>query len=663
MSDFRASIKAILDTSGIQGQINDIQKQYKIKFTVGDIDTNNIRQQMKKDGANAGNNFAQALNSSLSKINLRNSKSVIEGMSSTLKSMNFNDSSIKLITQDLNDMNIAVSNVNTKLKGSNLNLSIKGVDELGRNVAIVKQFNLETEEISETSRSFTQSFDNISSKAERFASSLKAVTLENKMSTWLQKNSKASKSLGSRIDSLRSKLNTLNNTGELTEHRLNDIEREFKEIQQEAIRTGQIGKSVGATLTNAFKSIFKYVQISTIIHQLYETGKQLYQNVYNINTEMTELRKVSDETNSTYDKFLSNAGKKAKDLGTSISGLVSSTADFSRLGYDFDESQELARVANIYAVVGDEIESVDEATKSLVSTTAAFGEQVTAIEIIDKFNEIGNKFAISSGGIGEALQRSASSLVAAGNDLDQAIALITGGNKVVQDPDAVGTAYKTVSMRIRGAKTELEEEGLDVEGMAESVSELRAEIKAISGVDIMIDDDTFKSTFDIMDELSQKWESLKDIEQARIIELIAGKRQGNIISSLMTNFDVAHEALQVSRNADGSAMAEHAKWLESLEAKVAQFKATWEDLSQVLVDDSTFATFIDAGTNILEIITKIVETIGTIPALVTAISLSMSFNNVGELINQFQSLIILRIEHAHKVPNGNMNDTMLKLVA
>lgn len=71
-----------------------------------------------------------------------------------------------------------------------------------------------------------------------------------------------------------------------------------------------------------------------------------------------------------------------------------------------------------------------------------------------------------------------------------------------------------MSMRIRGAKTELEEAGLEADGMAESTAKLREEIKALSGVDIMLDDNTFKSTYDIMDELSAKWKDLEDIQQA-----------------------------------------------------------------------------------------------------------------------------------------------------
>lgn len=49
-----------------------------------------------------------------------------------------------------------------------------------------------------------------------------------------------------------------------------------------------------------------------------------------------------------------------------------------------------------------------------------------------------NNYSIATDGIAEALQRSASSLTTAGNTLDEAIALVTAGNAVVQDPESVG---------------------------------------------------------------------------------------------------------------------------------------------------------------------------------------------------------------------------------
>ena len=102
-----------------------------------------------------------------------------------------------------------------------------------------------------------------------------------------------------------------------------------------------------------------------------------------------------------------------------------------------------------------------------------------------------NNFAISSKGVGEALLRSASALQAGGNTIDESIALITAANTVIQDPEKVGTTLKTISMYLRAAKTELEEAGLETDGVATSVSALREEILALTNqrVDIQIDED------------------------------------------------------------------------------------------------------------------------------------------------------------------------------
>ena len=74
-------------------------------------------------------------------------------------------------------------------------------------------------------------------------------------------------------------------------------------------------------------------------------------------------------------------------------------------------------------------------------------------------------------------------------------------------------------MRIRGADTELQQAGLDTEGMAESTAKLRQEVMALSGVDLMKNENEFKSTYDVLDELSTKWADLTDIQQAKFLKL------------------------------------------------------------------------------------------------------------------------------------------------
>lgn len=191
--------------------------------------------------------------------------------------------------------------------------------------------------------------------------------------------------------------------------------------------------------------------------------------------------------------------------------------------YNLDDAKKLSDATTLMQKVGDNM-TQESSAQGIISTLRGFNMDASEVaKITDSVNEIANTQPIDTAGIFEGLSRSASSMSAANNTLEQTISLITAANSVVQDPASVGTAFKTISMRIRGATTELEEAGLETDGMAESTAKLRQEIQALSGVDIMKDANTFKSTYSIMDELSTKWKDLTDIQQASITELIAGE--------------------------------------------------------------------------------------------------------------------------------------------
>lgn len=73
------------------------------------------------------------------------------------------------------------------------------------------------------------------------------------------------------------------------------------------------------------------------------------------------------------------------------------------------------------------------------------------------------------------------------------------------------------------AKTELEELGEETDGLASSTSKLRGELLALTGVDILeADNKTFKSTYEILKEISEVWSKLSDLSQANVLEKLAG---------------------------------------------------------------------------------------------------------------------------------------------
>ena len=289
----------------------------------------------------------------------------------------------------------------------------------------------------------TNSADNLALDKEIAMSRLKSL---------FGNGSEAAKKFATEINRIEKEINECGNADGIRK-----INKEITNLGRQAEAASYKTETFGQKLKRQWQQYSAYFGVAEIFMWAEQGLRDMFEQVKLIDSAMTELKKVTDETDASYNQFLSNAASKAKELGTTIDGLVSSTADFARLGYGLEEAQGLAEVANIYAVVGDEIEGVEGATESLISTLAAFKSETSgisdadfAMDIIDKFNEVGNNFAISSGGIGEAMERSASSLMASNATLDEAIALITASNQVVQDPVAVGTAWKTISMRIRG---------------------------------------------------------------------------------------------------------------------------------------------------------------------------------------------------------------------
>lgn len=391
-------------------------------------------------------------------------------------------------------------------------------------------------------------------------------------------------------------------------------------------QNGDAAKTFGERLAGLAKKFASWLGVSQIIMYIYRSIRKMVSAVIELDTAMTELKKVTDETDATYDKFLRNAATRAKSIGASLTDVVNTTADFARLGLSLEDAEYVSDAALVYKNVGDGIEDIDHASESLISTMQAFGiEAKDVMSIVDKFNVTGNKFAISSGGIGDALLNSAAALDAAGNTLDESIALITAANTTIQNPEKVGTALKTISMYLRAAKTEAEEAGESTEGMADSVSELRDELLALTGgrVDIQIDEDTFKSTYQILKDLSEVWGDLSDISQANITELIGGKRNANVISALLQDFEIAEDVISKTATASGSALEENAKVLESIQGKINVFKATFQELSNNLIGSDLVKMVVDIGTSVISAlnwITKLVDSMGGVKTVLLGVA-------------------------------------------
>lgn len=412
-----------------------------------------------------------------------------------------------------------------------------------------------------------------------------------------------------------------------------EASKEFAELKKAVQDAGLETDTLAMKFKKLFETNIKSQFASQVINMVEQGLRQIYQNVVNIDSAMTELKKVTNETDNTYDAFLDDAGTRAKNLGASISDIVTASADFARLGYNLKDSKELADAAVLYQHVGDGISSVNDASESIISTMKAFGVEAKDVtSIVDKFNEVGNNYAISSAGVGSALQRSASALHTAGNTLDQSIGMIVAANDVAQDPESVGNALKVLSLRIRGAKTDLEQMGESTDDVAVSTSKLREQIKALTnvdgkgGFDILTKSGDFKSTYEIMEGIANVRKEMNDVDKASLLEQVAGKNRANVVSGMLDNWKDAQDAAKTAAESAGSATKENETYLDSINGKISQFTAAFEKLSKDVLDSDLIKFFIELATHIANLAdeaVKLVDNIGLIPTAIGGIGAAL----------------------------------------
>lgn len=398
-----------------------------------------------------------------------------------------------------------------------------------------------------------------------------------------------------------------------TPERVKQLSDQLEVLKQKARAAGEAGKTFGQRFQEGFAKFASWFSISQLFMTMMNSIGRMVEKVTEIDTAMTSLKKVTDESAASYAKYMDDALGRSKDLSARAPDYIEASAGWARMGFDMEEAQRLGELSMIYYNVGDGVESVDAATSSLISTMKAFNiEAADAEDILDKLNYVGNNYGITSGGIGEILQRSAASMAAANTDLIKTIALGTAGNEIINNPEKVGNGLKTLAMRLRGSTAELEEAGEEVDEYASSTSKMREGIMALTGVDIMKSATEYKDVYDILLEISEKYDELTDISQASLVEMMFGKMQGNLGSAILRNFSTAKNIFEelTAGMAEGSAAKEYDTFVDSVEGKANKLAATLSETSVVFLDPETLKAGYDFLTNILEVINGIAGALG-----------------------------------------------------
>ena len=451
----------------------------------------------------------------------------------------------------------------------------------------------------------------------------------NKIAAYYEANSKAVKKYGASLKELEHQYRNAK-----TVEDKGNIENEFSTLKSRISAEGLTGKSGLDDAKRAFRQIGQFAMTYGLIQNtVMQIPSQMIGAVKDVDSSMTNLYKVTDETQSRYDQYQKSAAQSATSLGRSMSSYINQTAEWSKLGYSLDDSEKLSKLSSIYANVGEV--SDDTAVSDMVTAMKAYNIKANdASKITDALNILGNNYATSSADLGEGLSNSASSLATAGNDINQSLAMLTGMSEITQSAGEAGNALKILSMRVRGYDEQTDSYTNDTEELSGAIADLTKTAKTPGGISLFTDDSkqTYKDTYTLMKDISEVYDDLTDKKKAELLEKLAGKNRGNQIAALIQGFQSGQvqKAYEDSINSEGSAQQEQDRWLNSIEAKQQQFQAAMQNLATSTISSDFFKGITDTGTGALNVLTNIVDKFGLLNTAAIGLGIFQGKNNSGE---------------------------------
>ena len=341
-------------------------------------------------------------------------------------------------TNDLKELNAKIDEYNSKVKYLKENNIVDG-----EQVEEVKKLR---NEIEETINVMTKT-----PQAKRGWTDIGASKAAEKVANVLKQNTKMSKEAK---DAIRAYYNELRSGN--PSQPIDEILVKVNQLVQKERELGRVGKSFG----EIFKEKVIYggaAQLAGMVgfYDVINVGRNTFNVIKELDTALVDLKKTTAMNSSQLEEFYFDSNDVAKQMGVTTQAIIEQASAWSRLGYSTKESStQMAELSSQFAAISPDMD-LDTATDGLVSSMKAFDIEVSNVErdIMDNINRIGNTAATSNGEIVDMLTRSSAAMAAANNTIQETIALETAAVEITRNAETTGTAFKTLSMRIRGRQT------------------------------------------------------------------------------------------------------------------------------------------------------------------------------------------------------------------
>ena len=566
-----------------------------------------------KEGRISVSEYNTAIDNSLGSLSdsiqnqLMSQSQLLSSIRSTINSANKNVEKQELKPSEVNRSDTFGKQIaeykNAISELSNAYDSIKGKDFISdEEAAKVSQLQNKVEALGSAFKSLDSS--------QKGSTEISRSKLYDKIGEYLQKNTRISAEFRSQLIALQEELKFKG-----ADANVNKIATAFFNLKGNIKDAGQEGRRLLDIIND--KAFYGFAaQIAGMFSV--QDGLRLAQNAINtvveLDTALVDLKKTTAMTSTELNKFYYDANDVAKQMGVTTQEIIEQASAWSRLGYSSKEaSTEMARLSSKFAAISPGMDTT-EAQEGLVSIMKAFDVETSEVEskIINKINVLGNKFAENNQDVVEGLKRSSAAMAAMNQSFEDTAALFTGGMEILQDAESMGTALRTLSMRMRGYSEETGELDNELVNLKGDVLDLTKTANNAQGISIFTDatQQHYKSMVQYLGEIADEWDQISEVNQTALLQKLFGKNRAQAGAAILGNFDQVRKAIQEMEDSADSADREMEAIESSLEFKINRLKETWVSTAQQIADRGDIGKGIDALYEVSEAISFIIDKVG-----------------------------------------------------
>ncbi len=472
---------------------------------------------------------------------------------------------------------------------------------------------------------------------------LKKEKLLNQLTTFLNKNTKINESsywLGE-AERLRGVISSVTNRDELR-----NATDQLQVFTSGVRATGYAAVSTSDRIKNMLGNVLKIGNYFGLAFTAVNKFRQSLNNLKDMDTLLTGISKTSEMTVKQLEKLGDRSYGIASKYGVLANNFMKSFQEMSRAGFGEDKAQPLAELATLAQSAGDL--TADLANEYLIASNAAYGysgnvEQLNAL--LDAQNQVTNRNAVSMTELADATKVAANQLANSNISENEMTALLgTGIATTKESGQVVGRAVKAIVMNLQQVQNT--EEGLET--TAEDLGKVESRLDSL-GIKMKETADgitRLRNPVAILSELAEVYNSLpKDsAERANIISDIGGKYRGNVLSSILSNWETYIKMLGDYEDAAGSALCEAEKSADSWEGRLAQLSNSWDHFVSAVTSKDAIKGGISFLDNMIQSFTKLTDIIGAVPMLLATVNGSLTALNKNYGLTQLVNWQTRRID-------------------